>query len=82
MELLVLDRYVSTVKKMIGRDIWNRMCHVRKSSQRSRLVVIKYFSMYGQCLRICEDVSNFPKDWGWAMGMDLGVHGASYIIDA
>ena len=62
MKWLILDEYVETVEQMIGRDIWNRMCHVRQSSQWRGLVVIKYFSMYVQCFRICEDSSNFPKE--------------------
>ena len=45
------------------------------------LVVIKDFSIYSQCFVRCEDVSNFPNDWGKAMIMDLDAHDASYIID-
>ena len=81
MKWLVLDGYVATAEQMTGRDIWNHMCHVQKISQWGGLVVIKYFSLYGQCFRRCEDVSNFPKNWGEATGMEPGSHGATYIIN-
>ena len=82
MKWLVLDECVATVKQIMGRDIWNRIFHVQQISQQRGLVVIKYFSMYGQFFRRCEYVSNFPKDWEKDMGMDPGAHGESHIIDA
>ena len=81
MKWLVLDGYVAIFEQIIGQDIWNHMCHVRQSSQQRGLAVIKYFSMYGQCLRIFEDVSKFSMDWGKAMVMDPYAHGDSYSID-